>query len=336
MRQRLIPRDTRCSAPDAGSEQGSRAANRLVTRCNRPKGPAFSSLGGMCAPRPRSRHLGAHNRRATRCTSRSWSGTPVGRLPQGGQVSAKRVSTRILGVAAGVTALLGLSTATALAWSPDCPDHNHGSHSQSEHRTPSQPHHWAPAKPTPPTPAPAGCRSRLRRSRLRPLRHRHRPLRHRLRPLRHRLRPLRHRLRPHRHRLRRPTPAPAAPTPAPAAPAPAPAPAPAAPAPAPVPPVVALGIPDTPQPESTPVAPKTPEEGEVLGKKGTREERVLGKVGTREEATTPTTPVTFVQAGDTQDSETLAMTGFNVPILAILGGLALLGGSLLLRRSRAA
>jgi LPXTG-motif cell wall-anchored protein len=99
---------------------------------------------------------------------------------------------------------------------------------------------------------------------------------------------------------------------------------------------VALGIPDTPQPESTPVAPKTPEEGEVLGKKGTREERVLGKVGTREEATTPTTPVTFVQAGGTQDSETLAMTGFNVPILAILGGLALLGGSLLLRRSRAA
>ena len=75
---------------------------------------------------------------------------------------------------------------------------------------------------------------------------------------------------------------------------------------------------------------------ESCGAETLRRDPLLGKVGTREEATTPTTPVTFVQAGGTQDSETLAMTGFNVPILAILGGLALLGGSLLLRRSRAA
>ena len=82
------------------------------------------------------------------------------------------------------------------------------------------------------------------------------------------------------------------------------------------------------------VAPKTPDQGEVLGKRGTREEdKVLGKVGTREEATTP---VALVQAGDTPNTDTLAMTGFNVVILAILGGLALLGGSLLFRRSREA
>ena len=204
-------------------------------------------------------------------------------------MSAKRVSTRILGVAAGVTALLGLSTTTALAWSPDCPDHNHGSHSQSEHRTPSQPHHWAPAKPTPRADSGTGsgraeaasgeadsgssgtgsgrsgtgtgrsgtgtgrARLRLRRSRLR------------------------HRRRTGSGRSGTGTGRSGTGTGT------------GTPTEQPVPPVVALGIPETPQPESTPVAPKTPEEGEVLGKKGTREERVLGKVGTREEATTPTT-----------------------------------------------
>ena len=66
---------------------------------------------------------------------------------------------------------------------------------------------------------------------------------------------------------------------------------------------------------------------------------VKGKVETREEtASAPvvTTPVAVYQAGDSQSTGQLPVTGFNALIQIILGGFSLAGGGLLFRRSRAA
>jgi LPXTG-motif cell wall-anchored protein len=59
---------------------------------------------------------------------------------------------------------------------------------------------------------------------------------------------------------------------------------------------------------------------------------VKGEVETREEV--PTTPVAVLQAGGAPSNETLPVTGFNAAIQVMLGGLFLVGGTLLFRRSR--
>ena len=65
---------------------------------------------------------------------------------------------------------------------------------------------------------------------------------------------------------------------------------------------------------------------------------VKGQVETRQEspgAPVETTPVAVYQAGDSQNTGQLPVTGFNALIQIILGGMSLGGGGLLFRRSRA-
>jgi hypothetical protein len=219
-----------------------------------------------------------------------------------------RLSIRVVGVAAAVAALLGLSAASALAWNPDCKDHGNGNYDRGHDEwSPPKREHWTP--PVAPAPKPVAPKPVAPKP---------------VAPA--------------------PVPVPEAPAPVPVAPAPVPAsptpaPAPVAPKPAappadtPAAPVVELGIPvEVP---ATEVVPKTPEKTGVLGKVGTRkEEGVKGKVGTRGQPTT--TPVALVQAGDV-DTEALPTTGFDGSLpLALLGIAGLAGGYLLLRRSQTA
>ena len=213
-----------------------------------------------------------------------------------------RLSIRVVGVAAAVVALLGLSAASAFAWNPDCKDHGNDQYDHGHDQwSPPKHEHWTPPvapapkpvapKPAAPAPAPVPAA---------------------------------------------PVPAPVVPAPVPASPTPAPAPvAPkpvAPPAEKPAAPVIELGIPvEVP---ATEVVPKTPDTTGVLGKVGTRKEKVKGNVGTR--GTPTTTPVALVQAGDV-DTEALPTTGFDGSLpLALLGIAGLAGGYLLLRRSRTA
>ncbi len=61
---------------------------------------------------------------------------------------------------------------------------------------------------------------------------------------------------------------------------------------------------------------------------------VKGKVETREELPT-TKPVAVFTAGTSESSGQLPLTGFNALFQVILGGLSLMGGGLLFRRTRA-
>ena len=61
---------------------------------------------------------------------------------------------------------------------------------------------------------------------------------------------------------------------------------------------------------------------------------VKGKVDTREEVATA--PATLFQADTAQASGTLPLTGANALFQVILGGLFLMGGGLLFRRTQAA
>jgi LPXTG-motif cell wall-anchored protein len=74
------------------------------------------------------------------------------------------------------------------------------------------------------------------------------------------------------------------------------------------------------KPESAPVSPKVEQRG------------VLGKVETREAV--DTTPVAVVQADTAQSTGTLPLTGADALFQVILGGLSLVGGGLLFRRTR--
>jgi LPXTG-motif cell wall-anchored protein len=61
---------------------------------------------------------------------------------------------------------------------------------------------------------------------------------------------------------------------------------------------------------------------------------VLGEVQTREERpTTTTTPVAVFTAGKSESGR-LPLTGFNTLFQVVLGGLFLMGGGFLLRRTR--
>jgi LPXTG-motif cell wall-anchored protein len=60
---------------------------------------------------------------------------------------------------------------------------------------------------------------------------------------------------------------------------------------------------------------------------------VKGKVETREE--TETTPVAVFQAGESESTGKLPLTGMNALIQILLGGSSLAGGGLLFRRTRA-
>ena len=61
---------------------------------------------------------------------------------------------------------------------------------------------------------------------------------------------------------------------------------------------------------------------------------VKGEIGTREEV--PTTPVAVFTADTSQSGGQLPLTGFNALFQVILGGLSLMGGGLLFRRTREA
>ena len=175
-----------------------------------------------------------------------------------------RLSIRVVGVAAAVAALLGLSAASAFAWNPDCNDHGNDQYDRGhEEWSPPKHEHWTPPvapapkpvapKPAAPAPAPvpaprsgargpgtgpcvthAGTRAGRAEARRAPGREAGRARGE-------------------------------------------------------------LGIPvEVPTPE---VVPEAPEKTGVLGKVGTRKEKkVKGKVGTR--GTPTTTPVALVQAGD--------------------------------------
>jgi LPXTG-motif cell wall-anchored protein len=59
---------------------------------------------------------------------------------------------------------------------------------------------------------------------------------------------------------------------------------------------------------------------------------VKGEIGTREEV--PTTPVAVFTADTSGSAGQLPLTGFNALFQVILGGLSLMGGGFLFRRTR--
>jgi LPXTG-motif cell wall-anchored protein len=111
--------------------------------------------------------------------------------------------------------------------------------------------------------------------------------------------------------------------------------------PAEVAPIVEETLPLSPQPEVAGTAAPQPEVEPVPALTSPRDEQVKGEFGTRDEGgaggakPTVLAQATEAPAGN-ESSGQLAQTGFDVLLLAILGGVALAGSGLLFWRSRTA